>query len=259
MTTPASQLSLGADHARVDDINDIGIAAPFQWIRRGIGDFAHAPGLSLLYGMLFAGLMGAVYLLVGNLPWYTTGFLTGLVVVSPFLAAGLYAASRDIEQGVDPSIENSLRLLIQRRTYLALFSTMLALVMAAWIRFSALVFALKFSTLSPTAEAYTQMLSSPDGWIALAYFAGIGLLLVSVVFVLSAVAIPLILDKDVDFVTAMGKSARAVGRNPVAMAVWALTIVALTAVGIATAFVAFVAIFPVLGYATWHSYRALVK
>jgi uncharacterized membrane protein len=57
----------------------------------------------------------------------------------------------------------------------------------------------------------------------------------------------------------MQTSARVVTSNPGAMAVWAMSIVALTAVGIATAFVGFAVIFPVLGYATWHSYRDLVK
>ena len=51
---------------------------------------------------------------------------------------------------------------------------------------------------------------------------------------------------------------RAVVRNPGAMAVWAAAIVALTAIGIATAFVGLALIFPVLGYATWHSYRSLI-
>jgi uncharacterized membrane protein len=163
-----------------------------------------------------------------------------------------------MERGIAPSVSSSLRLVGQRRTYLALFSLMLALVMAAWIRFSALLFALKFNTLTPTVEAYTRMLSSSEGWITLSYFMGIGFLLAAVVFVVSAVAIPLILDRDADFITAMQKSYRAVVNNPGAMLVWAGLIVALTVVGIATSFVGLALIFPVLGYATWHSYRALV-
>jgi uncharacterized membrane protein len=103
------------------------------------------------------------------------------------------------------------------------------------------------------------MLASSDGWVTLSYFFGIGFLLASFVFVISAIAIPLILDKDADFITAMQKSYRAVMRNPAAMAVWAAIIVALTMVGIATGFVGFAVIFPVLGYATWHSYRALSR
>jgi uncharacterized membrane protein len=232
--------------------------AAFEWIRKGIGDFRRAPALSLLYGTLFAGLCGSVYLLTRNIPWFTTGYLTGLLVIGPFLAAGLYAASRDIERGTAPSIANSLRLLARRKTYLTLFSLLLALTMAAWIRFSALLFALKFNTFSPSIEAYTALLGSTDGWITLSYFIGIGLVLATAVFVVSAVAVPLILDKDADFITAMQKSVHAVTRNPAAMIVWAASIVTLTAIGVATAFIGLAVIFPILGYATWHSYRALV-
>ena len=259
MSTSMTKEPFVASAATSGDIEQVGVAAPFTWLRRGIDDFRHAPGLSLLYGFLFAGLCAGVFLLIRGIPWFTTGYLTGLVVAGPFLASGLYAASRDIERGMAPNISASLRLLVQRRTYLALFSLMLALVMAAWIRFSALLFALKFNTLTPSVEAYTRMLASSEGWITLSYFVGIGFVLAVVVFVISAVAIPLILDRDDDFITAIQKSYRAVVRNPGAMAVWAAAIVALTALGIVTAFVGLIVIFPVLGYATWHSYTALVK
>ena len=72
-------------------------------------------------------------------------------------------------------------------------------------------------------------------------------------------AIPLILDRDTDFISAIRTSYRAVARNPGAMLVWSAAIAALTAVGIATAFVGLAVIFPILGYATWHSYRSLVR
>jgi uncharacterized membrane protein len=254
-----SDLPFATSAATATDVNRVGAAAPFAWIQRGIEDFRRAPALGLLYGFLFAGLCAGVFLLVRGNPGFSTGFLTGLLVIGPFLAAGLYAASRDMERGLAPSVSSSLNLVVQRRTYLALFSLMLALVMASWIRFSALLFALKFNTLTPTAEAYTQMLSSSEGWITLSFFLGTGLLLASVVFVVSAVSIPLILDKDADFITAMRTSYRAVVSNPGAMLVWSGLIVALTVIGVATAFVGLAVIFPVLGYATWHSYRDLVK
>jgi uncharacterized membrane protein len=41
------------------------------------------------------------------------------------------------------------------------------------------------------------------------------------------------------------------------MALWAGLIATLTVLGIATSFVAMLVIFPVLGYATWHSYKRL--
>ncbi len=259
MSTPASEIHYVESMTPSHTVRKVLITSPFRWIKLGFDDFRRIPGLSLLYGFLFAGLCAGVYLLISNVPWFTIAYLTGLVVVGPFLASGLYVASRDLESGVKPSIEGGLRLIGKRRTYLALFALVLAIVMAAWVRFSALLFAVTFSTLSPSIEAYTHLFNSTDGWITLTYFIGIGFLLALVVFVLSAVAIPLILDKDVGFITAMKTSYRAVTGNPLAMIVWAAMIVALTAVGILTVFVGFAFLFPVLGYATWHSYRALVE
>ena len=259
MATLASKLNINVAADAVPASAKAGATAPLGWIRKGIADFRSTPLLSLLYGALFAGLCASLYIATQNAPWFTLAYLTGLVVVGPFFAAGLYAASRDIERGVKPSIAGTLRVVMRRKTYLALFALMLTLVMAAWIRFSALLFAVTTSTLDPTANAYMNMLSSPDGWITLAFFTGIGLLLVTVVFVFSAVAIPHILDKDVDFISAMSASYQTVMANPAAMFTWAGAIVLLTAVGIATAFIGLAFIFPVLGYATWHSYKELVR
>lgn len=259
MSTPASEMQFVQAKLPRHDVKQVSMSAPFRWIAQGFGDFSQIPGLSLLYGFLFAGAVAAVYLLTTSAPWYALAYLTGLIVVGPFLASGLYVASRDLDEGKMPSISSSLRLLGQRRTYLALFSLMLALVMAAWFRFSAVLFAVKFNTLSPSIEAYTSLLSSADGWITLTYFVGVGFVLASIVFVVSAVAIPLILDRDADFITAIQTSYRAVTRNLPAMVVWAVMIVALTAVGVAAFFIGLAITFPVLGYATWHSYRAMVK
>ena len=259
MSTLASELNTGAVVNAVPASAKAGVTAPMRWIRKGIEDFRSTPFLSLLYGALFAGLCASLYFATRNVPWFTLAYLTGLVFVGPFVAAGLYAASRDIERSIRPSIAGTLRLVTKRRTYLALFALMLTLVMAAWVRFSALLFAVTTSTLDPTASAYINMLSSPDGWKTLAFFAGVGLLLVTVVFLFSAVAVPYILDKDVDFISAMSTSYQTVTANPAAMFTWAAAIVLLTAVGIATAFIGLAVIFPVLGYASWHSYRELVR
>ena len=259
MSTPSVKIPFAAPTTSAPKVARAEVAAPLEWLRRGLGDFRRAPGLSLLYGFLFAGLCAGVYALIREVPWYAAGYLTGLVVIGPFLASGLYVASRDIEHGLAPSVKRSLRLIWQRKTFLALFSLMLALVMAAWIRFSALLFALTFNTLTPTIEAYANLFTSSDGWITLAYFFGIGSILATAVFLVSAVSIPLILDKDEDFITAMQKSGSVVVRNSGVMIFWAAIIAALTAFGVATAFIGLAVVFPILGYATWHSYRALVK
>ena len=256
ISTTANQFDTVNSSERINNTSEL--TRPLRWIGKGIKDFREAPALSLLYGFLFALACGGVYSLISSVPWFSLAYLTGLVFLGPFLAAGLYAASRDMERGNKPSISSSLRLIYRRRTYLALFSLMLTLVMAVWIRFSSLLFAVKFSTVNPSIEAYTSMLTGAGQGVVLGYFVGIGLLLSVVVFVLSAISIPYILDKNVDFISAMQRSLKVIVENPLSMSAWAFGIALLTALGVATAFIAFLVIFPVLGYATWHSYRELV-
>ena len=233
--------------------------APLRWLRSGLQDFRMIPGLGIFYGSLFtaAGLVVAVLTL--SVPWYTLAYLTGLVMIGPFLASGLYAASRDITYGIRSSITNSFCLLRQRATYLALFSLTLSLVMAAWVRFTALAFAIRLNAFTPPDQALQVLLTTAEGLGFIGFMVGVGFLLVSVIFVISAVSIPLILDRDVNFITAVQTSYQAVKNNPAAMSVWALIIVMLTALGVATFFLGFIFIFPLLGFATWHSYRELTK
>ena len=128
MSTPMTQMPFDVSAPAAKEGDPLDATSAFSWIRHGIDDFRQTLVLSLLYGFLFAGLCAGVYLLIRNVPWYTTGYMTGLVVAGPFLAAGLYTASRDIERGDSPGISASLKLIRQRRTYLGLFSLMLAMV-----------------------------------------------------------------------------------------------------------------------------------
>lgn len=232
--------------------------APLEWIRHGVNDFRRTPGLSLAYGFAFAVAFAAVAFLAASAPWYTLAYLAALLAIGPFLASGIYAAGRELNRGGQPTLRKSLDALRHRKLNVALFSLMMVLGMAAWIRFSALMLALKVNMLSLSSEVFLSAFTSPGGWVAISFAAGAGLFLAAAVFMASAVAIPLILDRGVDFVTAVRTSFQAVARNRGVMALWALSILVLTAVGVATAFVGFLVIFPVLGFATWHSYRALL-
>jgi uncharacterized membrane protein len=109
------------------------------------------------------------------------------------------------------------------------------------------------------SNGYMGLLYETGSLTNLFFFVGSGLILVSVVFFFSAVAIPYILDRDANFIEAIITSYKTVSSNPAAMFTWAIAIAVLTAIDVATAFVGLVILFPVLGYATWHSYRALVK
>lgn len=240
-------------------IRAVGLAEPFRWVAAGFRDFARAPGQSLLYGALFVGACALTAAATLSLPWFTVAFVTGLLLMGPYLATGLYAAARQLASGAPVSIRGALALLWERRTNLSLFVLFLALLMAAWVRFAALLFAIKFDLFSPSIQGYLGLLSGQGDPIVAAYFIGIGFLLAATVFVTSAIAIPHIIERDANPIAAIGVSARAVARNWPAMLVWALLILALSAVGLLTGLAGFLVLFPVLGYATWHSYRAMVE
>ena len=257
MTTQAIQTSR-PEAATAAKVRKVELSAPLDWLASGIRDFLAAPGSSLLYGALFSIAAGATLYFSWTLPGFTVAFLTGLLLIGPALAAGLYAGARQREKGEPVSIPAALSLLRSRASNLALFGTFLALVMVAWVRLSALVFALKFNSVTITLDGYLGILSGTGDPIAIAYFVTIGLVLAITVFVTSAVSVPMILDRDSGPLSAIRASVRAVSGNLPAMTLWALSIVVLTGIGVGTGFVAMVAIFPVLGYATWHSYRALI-
>ena len=71
-------------------------------------------------------------------------------------------------------------------------------------------------------------------------------------------SVPLLMVKDVDIVTAVSTSLRAVAVNPKAMALWAALIAGFMALGIATLFVGLAIAFPLVGHATWHAFRSIV-
>ena len=96
MSTSAPEMKSMLSVSTRREVSHVGVTASLGWLSQGFRDFRNAPGLSLIYGFLFAGLCAGVYLLVSSVPWYSVGYLTGLVVVRPFLAAGIYVASRDM-------------------------------------------------------------------------------------------------------------------------------------------------------------------
>jgi uncharacterized membrane protein len=72
------------------------------------------------------------------------------------------------------------------------------------------------------------------------------------------VSFPLLLDREVDFVTAMVTSVRAVVASPLPMIGWAAIIVALLIVSALPYFLGLLVTVPVLGHTTWHLYRKIV-
>ncbi len=240
------------------EVRKVAVAAPIEWLQKGWDDFYRIPALSLLYGLLSVAGCYLMYIYARESLALLLGLFSGVLLAGPFLAVGLYAAARDMEAGYPATIRQSFHSIGAAALRIALISVFLAVIYIVWLRISSIIVALHYAAFRPDA---VQMALANMDWgtlSVLGLYLGIGFLFAMLVFVTMAVSLPLILDRNVDPVTAVLTSMHAVNANRLPMLFWAVLIAAAAVVSFATAFLGFAVLFPVLGYATWHSYRDLV-
>jgi uncharacterized membrane protein len=79
------------------------------------------------------------------------------------------------------------------------------------------------------------------------------------VLAISVISFPLLLDRPVSFATAIATSLRAMRANFVPLMLWGLLVAVALLLGTLPCFIGLIVVLPVLGHATWHLYRALVR
>lgn len=241
----------------------IGTERPWAWLGCGWRDILRAPQISLGYGVIA---MVASYLLVAGLSNLQAEFLilplsAGFMLLGPLLAAGLYEVSRRLEAGEPVSFGTAFSAYTRNASQVLGVGLILMLAFLAWIRIAMLLFALFFSDLPPGLDYVTfieRVFFSDRTLSFLVSGTAVGFLLALIVFSLTAVSIPLLVDRDVGAITAVVTSTGAVRSNAKAMSVWAVLIVLFIGAGMATAFIGLIVAFPLIGHATWHAYRDLV-
>jgi uncharacterized membrane protein len=128
--------------------------------------------------------------------------------------------------------------------------------MVAWGRLTGLLVALSLPAIGPFNDLLSwQALTDP---VFIALYLAVGFILAALVFSLSVVSIPMLVDRKVDVLTASMTSLRAVRKNPGVMFRWAFIIALLTIVGMFTAFIGLLVIMPLLGHASWHAYKETI-
>lgn len=254
--SPHSEDGSGLPFPRV---RDVGFAAPFHWLSRGLDDLKAAPGPSLFYGTCFA-LMGfLVSVVFRNFFEYTSSLVSGFLLLGPFLSLGLYDLSR--RRDVGEPLKLGLTLTAWRRNAgsIGVYSVILIVIFLVWARASLVIFALFYTSEMPTVTGFMQQVVSLENIEFVVIYCMVGLLFASIVFAVSVVSIPLMLDRGQDAVTSMIASTYSLIRNFPQVTLWAALIVVLTAVGFATFYVGLIVMTPLIGHATWHAYRDLVE
>jgi uncharacterized membrane protein len=241
-------------HMLLPCLNQVAWHQSLTWLRSGWEDFKARWSHSLAYGTVFA-LLGYALVHVGWSRHYLVMTLTtGFLLVAPFLAVVFYDLSRRREQPGTVAF-TSIR---ENLSSIGLFAVLLAFSLSVWERISAILVGLHLGS-GRVPDASLVWLFSPDNLDFVIAFTIVGAILAAIIFAISVVSLPMLMDRRVDIVTAVVTSLWVVRENPLAMLVWAATIALLTAIGIATSFIGLAVIFPVLGHATWHAYRELVQ
>lgn len=241
-------------HVEVSDLREALLA--------GLRDFRAAP----MFGLFFAGIyvLGGWLILFsftakGQL-WWSLPASAGFPILGPFIACGLYEVSRRREQGVALVWSEVLGVIFsQKDRQIPSIAAVIVVFFLFWNFLSHMIFALFLgkSTLTNITTSFEVFLR-PEGLAMLAVGTLVGAIFSTLLFALTVVSLPMLLDREVDFVTAMLTSLGVVTESPLVMLSWGALIGATVFVAMLPGFVGLFVVLPVLGHATWHLYRRAI-
>ncbi|MBQ8104554.1 MAG: DUF2189 domain-containing protein [Afipia sp.] len=233
-------------------------------LRLGWEDFkavpTHAILLALIYPVL--GLMLARTVLGYSILPLLFPLAAGFALLGPFAALGFYDLSRRREQGETPTASHALGVLRSPSIGAMLFFGVALLVLfLVWLAAAQSIYTATFgyAAASSFPDFFQRVLTTSEGHRLIVLGCGIGFLFALVALCVSVVSFPLMLDRHAGAMDAMLTSVRAVVQNPVPMAAWGLIVAVLLVAGIIPFFLGLTVVIPVLGHATWHLYRKVIK
>jgi uncharacterized membrane protein len=256
--TAADHHSRPEAHPRV---NTITFDNPWEWLAKGWADLTRAPRFSLLYGAFFVLLSYLLTwgLISGDVFFIIPPLLAGFFLVAPLLGIGLYQISENLEKGEPLQFCQALEAWKRNEVQLGAMALVLVMVLLMWMLAGLLLFALLYDQPAPTWENFIPAVFL-SGNSPIFVFSGIivGGLIAAFTYAISAITVPMLMDRDTDVMTAMRTSVEAVRVNWQPMTLWACLIVMFIGVGIVTFYIGLFVAMPLVGHATWHAYRDLV-
>ena len=232
-------------------------ADPWRWLALGWRDFRRCPVIGLFYGGCFMAMGWLLMKAFEHAPAYVLALSAGFLLMGPFLCLGLYQASRRLERGETPDLGDSLLAWDQRTGTLAIFGFVLLVLEMLWGRASLVVFAVSFDGM-PDFKGSLLALLDPQNLAFIVAYIAIGGLFAGLIFAVSVVSIPMILDRPTDAISAALTSIRLVLTQPAPMLLWGAMITLLVVLALLPWFAGLLVVGPVVGHGSWHAYRAAV-
>lgn len=231
-----------------------------QWLRAGAHDLAAHPVVAGFYGLCFWAMAQALGWLFRSSPEYVMSMASGCLLVGPFMAMGLYDASRRHLRGERPRLRDSLVCWKPHLQSMGTLALVLLVLELLWGRASLVVFAVFFQTGWPSTASVMQAVLSPSNFEFVLAYVLVGGVFAALVFAMSVVSIPMILDRGADAITAGITSMEVVLHNPLVMTLWGLCITVTVALALLSPWaLGLLVLGPWLGHASWHAYRGAVQ
>lgn len=245
-----------------DRVRAVGTDEPFRWLAAGWRDFRAAPRTSLALGLIVvaAGFVLSAGLAMSGLLYLTAPLVVGFMLVGPALTMGYYALSRDVEAGRPASLGAALGAWRANPGPILCLGLALVAFLVVWMRFAALIFAIFFPYAMLDVQALLNAtLFTRAGLSFLAVGTAVGGVLATIAFAAGAFSLPMLLDRKVGMLEALVTSVVAVVLNARTMMLWAALVVLFTGAGLVLGFVGLAVTLPLIGHATWHAYRAVIR
>lgn len=231
-------------------------------LRDGLRDFQKAPLYGLFFGLVYAAFGWLLLYLMIGLNWgsYTYPLFTGFALVAPFAAAGFYEISRLLEKGEALSWGRVLGCVFGpggKAVSIMLIVTTFAYII--WLDIAVALYVMFFG-MKPLGFTgiLDAIVTTPKGFLFFIIGNGVGAVIAAFVFSIMVVSLPIVFDRQVDFVTAMITSVKSVIMSPGPMFLWCAIIGVLLGLSLLSMFAGLLVVLPVLGHATWHIYKRAV-
>ncbi|MEM6464482.1 MAG: DUF2189 domain-containing protein [Pseudomonadota bacterium] len=258
-----NQQTMAYQPPKVPDVKTVTFETIFDALKAGIRDFLRAPLFGIFFGGIFT--LGGLFILACltyfQMPWMIIPVAIGFPLIGPFVAVGLYEVSRRLSAG-EPLVWSEILLVIfrQRERQLSWMAFVVLFVFWIWIYQVRLLLALflGFKSVSTIPRFIEVVTTTQEGMMFVGVGTISGAILSFIMFSATVVAIPLLLDRELDFITAMIVSFKTVFQNLVPMICWGIIVVALAVAAMIPAFLGLIIVMPILGHATWHLYVAAI-
>ena len=229
---------------------DLPLLSPFTWLMKGFADMRATGFVGTIYGLVFASLGYALSLVYANYWKATMGLTASFFLLGPIVCTGIYELSRQLQKGESVSFQKTIMAWLPNWKMMGLFAVILTFLMIVWARVSIVIFALFADHEYPHLQSLISQIASFKNIEFLMVWTCVGAVFASLVFAISVVSVPMLLDRSTDTLEAIFTSAKALWNNTLVCLIWASLIVCL--VGLALVFFKplLVLTAPLIGHAT---------